>query len=103
MNSKTLLFVAVGITGALYYQEYTSKESDEEYQEAPPQAYFRHGVTRQPAIKQDNINNGSEFDSGFNWADENKLNEIKFCSGESDDFVRGCVEYVIRKRSKQKS
>lgn len=104
MTPKALLLVAGVTTAALYYREYTAP------QELPNEEDLSSLAMNQgrfiPTPPADHLpqeaSSETEFQFGYRWAKEKNLSHIQHCEGKSADFMRGCVEYVIRNHLSKK-
>ena len=104
MTPKALLLVAGVTTAALYYREYTAPQetTDEEDLSSLTMSQGRFSPSPPPDNHPQGASSETEFQFGYRWAKEKNLPHIQHCEGKPADFMRGCVEYVIRNHLSKK-
>ncbi len=98
MTPKALLLVACVTTAALYYREYNAPQQppDEEDLSSMTMSQGRFSPSLPAENNQQGASSETEFQFGYRWAKEKNISHIQHCEGKPPDFMRGCVEYVIR-------
>lgn len=102
MSSRLILAAAICVTGLLYYREYTDRPNIDSNPSRIIQI-DRRPIQYKEATAPNKNRRQTDFSQGYDYAEENELDSIGSCSNRNPDFVRGCVELVLRKHNQPKN
>lgn len=56
--------------------------------------YLQSEAILKAVIKSHSNDTDSGYDAGYYWAEDNDIDSVYYCDGNSDSFNEGCAEYV---------
>lgn len=98
MSSRLILTAAICVTGLLYYREYTERPNIDSNQSKTTRTE-RHPIEPKESRLAYKKHRQNDFGRGYTYAEENDIETLGACSNRNPDFVRGCIEFVLRKQA----